>query len=45
MSRGAHDDLDLKRWAPPGWDGKVWFTVIVRNTGRNTRMTVDLQFD
>ena len=31
-------DLDLKKWAPEGWDGKVWFSVSLQNSGRNTRL-------
>jgi Domain of Unknown Function (DUF1080) len=45
MTRRAHYNLDLDRWAPQDWDGKVWFTVILQNTGRNTQMTVDLKFE
>ena len=36
-------DLDLRRWAPMGWDGRVWFTVLLQNTGKNTSMTVKLR--
>jgi hypothetical protein len=31
-------DLDLRRWAPPSWNGQIWFTVTVNNTGANTRI-------
>jgi tRNA A-37 threonylcarbamoyl transferase component Bud32 len=34
--RNREYDLDLQRWAPPGWDGKAWFTVIVQNSGKDT---------
>jgi hypothetical protein len=39
---GQHDTyvLDLEKWAPQGWDGKVWFTVSVENTGRQTNLKV-----
>ena len=31
--------LNLKEWAPPGWDGKVWFSVLLQHSGKNTSMT------
>jgi uncharacterized protein (TIGR03066 family) len=37
-------ELDLKEWAPEGWDGKVWFTVSLQNTGRNTKLKGELSF-
>jgi hypothetical protein len=35
-------DLDLQRWAPPGWDGQVWFTLKLQQTGANTSVTAQL---
>jgi hypothetical protein len=35
-------DLDLAKWAPPDWDGQVWFNVMTQNTGRGTRLLVHL---
>jgi len=32
--------LDLERWAPPDWDGNVWFTLMVHNTGNGTSLQV-----
>jgi hypothetical protein len=45
MTRRSLYDLDLDRWAPKDWDGKVWFTVILQNTGRDSQLTVDLKFE
>jgi hypothetical protein len=35
-------DLELARWAPPDWDGKVWFNVMTQNTGSGSRLQVRL---
>jgi len=31
-------ELDLQKWAPDGWDGRVWFMVSLQNSGRNTKL-------
>jgi uncharacterized protein (TIGR03067 family) len=31
-------DIDFQTWAPTGWDGRVWFSAIVSNTGDRTRI-------
>ena len=36
-------NLDLKKWAPEGWDGKVWFSVSLQNSGRNTYLKGTVQ--
>ena len=36
--------LQLDKWAPNGWDGKVWFTVSLQNTGRNTSLKAKAEF-
>ena len=38
LGRKKEYDLDLKEWAPDGWNGKVWFTVTLQNTGQNTSL-------
>jgi antitoxin component YwqK of YwqJK toxin-antitoxin module len=40
LGRKKEYDLDLKQWAPDGWDGKVWFVVSLQNTGKNTTLKV-----
>ena len=34
--------LDLNEWAPVDWDGKVWFTLTLQNSGYNTWMRAKL---
>jgi hypothetical protein len=34
--------LDLKAWAPTDWDGTIWFTVSLQNTGKNTTVRAKL---
>jgi hypothetical protein len=34
--------LQLDKDAPIGWDGIIWLSVMVENTGRNTNLTVSL---
>jgi serine/threonine protein kinase len=41
--RNKRYDIDLKQWAPPEWDGKVWFVVSLQNTGQNTHMEATLR--
>lgn len=36
LGRRSDYTLDLKQWAPQGWDGKIWFTVMLQNGGTNT---------
>jgi len=31
--------LKLKEWAPSGWDGRAWFSVLLENSGKDTSMT------
>ena len=41
---GAHDryDLDLQQWAPPGWDGRIWYTTVLQAAGPNKSITAEL---
>ena len=41
---GSRDlyELDLRQWAPPGWDGQVWFTVALQHAGLGTFVTAQL---
>ena len=41
---GRHDlyELDLRQWAPPGWDGQVWFTLVLQQAGLGTSLTAQL---
>ena len=41
---GMHDryELDLQKWAPPEWDGQVWFGLMLQQSGANTSMTTQL---
>jgi hypothetical protein len=38
LGRPKEYDLDFQKWAPEGWDGKIWFVVSLQNTGRNTKL-------
>jgi hypothetical protein len=38
LGNRKHYELDLTEWAPAGWDGMIWFTVSIQNTGRDTRL-------
>ena len=38
LGKKTEYNLDLKQWAPDGWDGKAWFTVTLQNSGRNTKL-------
>ena len=35
-------ELDLQQWAPPGWDGQVWFTLKLQQAGDDTSITARL---
>ena len=41
---GSHNlySLDLRQWAPQGWDGQVWFTLILQQAGLGTFVTAQL---
>jgi hypothetical protein len=41
---GSRDlyELDLRQWAPPGWDGQVWLTLTLQQAGLGTFVTVQL---
>ena len=41
---GRHDlyELDLQQWAPPGWDGQLWFTLALQRAGLGTALTAQL---
>jgi serine/threonine protein kinase len=41
---GRHDlyELDLQQWAPPGWDGQLWFTLALQRAGLNTALAAQL---
>jgi hypothetical protein len=41
---GSRDlyELDLRQWAPPGWDGQVWFTVALQHAGLGTFVTAQI---
>jgi hypothetical protein len=41
---GRHDlyGLDLQQWAPPEWDGQLWFTLALERAGLNTSLTAQL---
>jgi hypothetical protein len=34
--------LDLDRWAPPGWDGRLWFGIGIQDAGSQRRFAVGL---
>ena len=34
--------LDLRQFAPPGWDGNVWFTLVLQHAGLGTYATAQL---
>lgn len=35
--------LDLQAYAPQGWDGLVWFSALIENTGRGTQLQVVIE--
>ena len=35
-------DLDLQQWAPQGWTGQVWFTLVLQQRTPNTFLTAEL---
>ena len=39
--------INLKKWAPKGWDGQIWFTVGIQNAGHNgsiqAKVTADVE--
>ncbi len=37
-------NLDLRKWAPAGWDGQVWFVVSLQNTGSNTTLKARVEW-
>ena len=37
--------LELGKWAPNGWDGKIWFTTAIQNTGAGTFIKAQLNQD
>jgi hypothetical protein len=41
---GRHDqyELDLQKWAPPDWDGQLWFGTTLEVAGGNTSITAQL---
>ena len=41
---GSHDlyELDLRQWAPQGWDGQVWFSLTLQQAGLGTFVTAQL---
>jgi serine/threonine protein kinase len=41
---GSHNlyGLDLRQWAPQGWDGQVWFTLVLQQAGLGTFVTAQL---
>lgn len=41
---GKQDDyvIDLQKWAPQGWDGRVWFGLVLQNAGADTSITAQL---
>ena len=44
VNLGKHDlyELDLQQWAPPEWDGQLWFTVALQQAGLGTGITAQL---
>lgn len=36
--------LDLHRWAPTDWNGRCWFTVVMRDAGENRTLSANLQW-
>jgi hypothetical protein len=36
-------ELDFKGYAPTGWDGTVWLTVVLQNAGTNARVTAKIE--
>ncbi len=36
LGRRPMYSLDLEQFAPQGWDGRIWFTVMLQNSGTNT---------
>lgn len=36
--------LDLHRWAPTDWNGRCWFSVVMRDAGENRTLTANLQW-
>jgi serine/threonine protein kinase len=41
---GKHNlyELDLQQWAPQGWDGQLWITLVLQQAGLNTAITAEL---
>jgi hypothetical protein len=35
-------ELDLRKWAPKGWDGRAWFTLALQHAGTDTSVTAQL---
>ena len=44
LDLGSHNlyGLDLRQWAPQGWDGQVWFTLVLQQAGLGTFVTAQL---
>jgi predicted Ser/Thr protein kinase len=38
LKKQGEYNIDLTDWAPPNWDGTIWFSVVLQNTGTNTKM-------
>ncbi|MGB7324827.1 MAG: hypothetical protein WBD31_08135 [Rubripirellula sp.] len=36
--------IDLTRWAPKEWDGKVWFTLLIENAGSDRTLNATLSW-
>ena len=34
--------LNVQKWAPPGWDGQVWFSLLLQHVGGDTSITAEL---
>jgi ankyrin repeat protein len=43
LDRDSSYQLDLRQWAPAGWDGRIWFTVGIQNAGEGNSIRAKLK--
>ncbi|TWU58177.1 hypothetical protein [Rubripirellula reticaptiva] len=44
LGRRDSYSIDLTRWAPKNWDGKVWFTLLIENAGSDRTLRATLSW-
>ena len=45
LKEESYYEFDLQKWAPEGWRGETWVSMLLQNSGRNTMLQGEIQFE